>query len=258
MLHAPSELEFELRPDMHRLKATYGLLPSAWEDPKGSEGATFEVWHVPPAGEPKRLYRDQLDPKRVPADRGHHTLEVELPKPTEGRIRLLIYATHPQNNAFNHTYWAALVAEGFPAVITTPTVPVPYETVTAQHGYNELPEGDRQVIFVHAPSELVFPLPAKLRQLSGHFGLIAGAYSGTEPTDGGRFVIEGERPDGQRVELWHRDLDPQNRSEDRGFLSFTVTLPPEGFRRLVFRTSPRPGHGVIRSWTFWHELRLAP
>lgn len=257
MVHAPSEMEFELRPGMHRLKGTYGMLPTAWNGPKGSAGATFEIWHLPPRGDARRLFQIRLNPVHIPTDRGPRAFEIELPKPAEGSIRLVTLPTHPQDNAFNHTYWAALTAEEFQATIATPGRPILHEKITAPNGFNELSQDGRMVTYVHAPAELVFPRPAALHRLTGSCGLLASAYSEKEATEGARFIIEGEDADGRRVELWSRELDPQSDPADRGFIPFAVSLP-DGPVRLVFRTDARAGHGVNRGWTFWHALRLDP
>lgn len=258
MVHAPSEIEFDLLPGMHRLKGVYGLLPSAWNGPKGSAGATFEVWHLPGQGEPRRLHQIRLNPVHIPGDRPPRALNVELPRPAGGRIRLVTAPTHPQDNSFNHTYWADLTAEEFQANLATPGAPIPHAKVTAPHGYNELPEGGHEVIYLHAPSELVFPLRAGLRVLTGTCGLLTSAWSDQEVTEGARFIIEGEQADGRRTELWSRVLDPEASPTDRGFIPFTVTVPPENYVRLILRTDARRGHGLNRAWTFWHDLRLDP
>jgi hypothetical protein len=257
MVHAPSEIEFDLQPGMHRLKGTYGLLPSAWNGPRGSAGATFEIWHLPPQGAGRRLFQVRLNPVHIPADRGPRAFDVELPKPAEGIIRLVTLPTHPQDNSFNHTYWASLTAEEFQASIATPRLPLPHEQITAPNGYNELTQDGQIVTYAHAPSEIVFPRPAALRRLTGSCGLLASAYSEKEATEGARFSIEGEYPDGRRAELWSRELDPQTRAADRGFIPFSVVVP-DGAVRLIFRADARPGHGFNRAWTFWHDLNLAP
>lgn len=258
LAHAPSEIEFELRPGMRRLTGIFGMVSSAWTGPKGSVGATFEVWHLPANGKPSRLYQAQLDPVHVAKDRERQTLLVPLPSPAEGRIRLMTLPTHPEDNSFNHTYWAALTAEGSPPVITRHGSALEPEKVVARFGYSEMEYQQRWVLYAHAPSEIVCRPSADVRHLTGSFGLIDQAYAGSERCEGARFVVEGEYANGQRVELWSRELDPQNRPEDRGFISFSLPVPPDDFERLVFRTDARPGHGLSRAWTFWHDLRLDP
>ncbi|HEX2861418.1 MAG TPA: hypothetical protein VHN79_07250, partial [Lacunisphaera sp.] len=258
MVHAPAEIEFELQPGMHQFTATFGMMHTAWSGPEGSVGATFEVWHLPVEGEPVRLYQAKLDPVRDQADREPQTLSVQLPHPAEGRIQLRAHASHPENNAYNHTYWAALAVKEFPVPIATPESPLPQEKTKTRFGCAEVENLQRQVVFIHAPSELTYRLPPHLRRLTGSFGILAAAYAGPEVTAGGRFVIEGEHADGRRVELWSHELDPQNRREDRGFIPLSLSLPPEGFSRLILRTDARPGHDLNRAWTFWHDFRLAP
>jgi hypothetical protein len=260
MVHAPSEIEFTLRPGMNRLAGIFGLMPSAWNGPKGSAGAIFEVWHLPSAGEPKLLHGQLVDPVHNSGHRGHQAFQVDLPQSAEGRIRLVARPAQPQDNSFNHTYWGALQALEFHANISTPAGPVAESHIEARFGYGEMVEAKRKVLFAHAPSEIVFPLPRGLRRLTGEIGLLASAYAGPELTEGSQFLIELENASGQRTVVWQRDLTPQEVAADRGFIPFTVDLPDLGSApgRLILRTDARAGHGFTRAWTFWHDLRLAP
>jgi hypothetical protein len=195
---------------------------------------------------------------REPQDREPQVLSLTLPAPAEGYIRLRTVAMHPQDNSFNHTYWAELAAEGSQPVITTAGAPLLPERVRAPYGHSEIEYQQRPVLFAHAPSEIICPVMPNVRQLAGFFGLIDAAYTSSEPTAGGRFVIESENTAGERTELWSRELDPQNRSEDRGFIPLSVAVDGTRVERVIFRTEARPGHGLNRAWTFWHDLRLDP
>ena len=257
MVHAPSVIEFALAPGMYRLSGVLGFLPEAWKGPKGSAGAIFEVWHLPPGGPPKLVYHQLLDPVHNPQNRGIQTFSTILPSPATGAIRLVTRPAHPEDNAFNYTYWGQLVAEEFPARIATPGLPIRFQEIEARFGFSEMDEAGEKVIFAHAPSQIVFPLDGKLTRLQGKFGLIVAAYSGREPTEGARFAVVFEDPSGQRTVLWSREIDPQAVPGDRGFLPFSVTVPAQS-GHLILRTDARAGHNYARAWSFWHDLQLEP
>ncbi|HWA26780.1 MAG TPA: hypothetical protein VG734_14070 [Lacunisphaera sp.] len=259
MIHAPSQLDFPLRRGMHRLSGTFGLLPTAWTGPKKSAGAFFEIWHVPPHGDIRLLREQRVDPAQNPAQRGPVSFSIELPYPQEGLLRLITRPAHPQDNAFNFTYWGPLVAEDFSAVLQTPDQPIHSSAAEAEYGLSDIQEEQRNVVFAHAPSRLTFPVPPGLRQLTGQAGLLAGAYAGApdDATKGGRFIVEAETAPGQRTVVWQRDLNPREIPADRGFIPFSVRLPP-ATTTLFLRTEARPGCPLNRAWTFWHQLRLDP
>lgn len=260
MLHAPSTVEFPLRTGMHRLTGVLGLLSPAWNGPKGSGGAMFEIWHLPPDGEPKLLHSQLADPVHNEGHRGLQRFSISLPQPATGALRLVTRPAHPTDNAFNYTYWGELVAREFPAALATPGASVPHAEIEAKYGYDSLEEAGKTVLFAHAPSRLVFPLPSHFARLRGEFGLLANAYlNSSEPTEGARFVVEYETSSGQRTVLWQRDLNPQELVADRGFIPFSVDLPAVGEPgRIILRTAAREGHGYTRAWTFWHGLTLEP
>jgi hypothetical protein len=257
MVHAPSTVDLPLRPGMFRLVGVMGLLPAAWTGPKGSAGAIFEIWHQPPAGEARRLLSQRVDPVHNESHRGLQPFAVSIPQPAAGTLRLVTKPAHPEDNAFNYTYWGELAARGFLGSINSPDGLIAQTEVEARFGFDELEEAGEPVTFVHAPSRLVFPLTRSYARLHGEIGLTAAAYSGTERTDGARFLVEYENASGQRTVLWQRDLDPQDVAADRGFVPFSVDLPANiASGRLILRTDARDGRGYTRAWTFWHKLQL--
>ncbi len=258
MTHAPSRQDFTLREGMHRVKGIIGLLSTAWTGPKKSAGAIFEIWHDPIVGEPRRLFQRRLDPGHNESERRPLPFSVDLPYPTEGRLRLLTLPAHPEDNSFNYTYWGELVAEPFQTVITTPTDVIRSSEAHAQFGFAETEESGKPVTLAHMPAVLVFPLRSSGRHLTGGIGLLRDAYQGSDATAGGRFTVEFEDTRGRSTVLWQKDLNPRDNPGDRGIIPFTVELPPDANGRLVLRTDARPGHGPSRGWTFWHDLRLSP
>lgn len=256
MAHAPSRFDFPLQKGMHRLTGTLGLLPEAWTGPKKSAGAIFEAWHVPPAGPPKLLFHYLADPGHNPDQRTARAFSVDLPYPNDGLIRLVTRPSHPEDNAFNYTYWGPLTAEEFSATILTPDQPLISTQAETTFGFADLAEANRPVLFAHAPSRLSFPL--RPGTLTGEIGLLAAAYTGPDATAGGLFIIEVEDDTGRRTMVWQRELNPRDVPADRGFISLSVDLPRLVSGRLILRTEARPGQSLVRAWTFWHGLRIDP
>jgi hypothetical protein len=259
MAHAPSAVEIPYPVGAQRLSGVLGMLAEAWTGPKGSAGAAFEIWHVPPEGEPKQLLNMIVDPVHHEDNRGLLAFTVPLPAGATGLLRLTTRAAHPQDNSFNYTYWGELRAKTAAAEIVTPGAPIPCTTIEAKHGHDEFVVGGRVVTFVHSPSRLVFPVDQPYARLRGELGLMPGAYAPGESTDGARFLVEWEDDSGRSTVLWQRDLDPQNVAADRGFIPFSVDLPKEAKKgRLILSTDARPDRAYTRSWTFWHGLTLEP
>lgn len=257
MIHAPSQIELPLLPGMYRLNGLYGMMDSSWSGPKGTAGTVFEVWHVPPQGEPHHLASMTLDPVRNPKHRGPQRFSIVLPQGAAGKIRLLTYAAPGTLNDFNYTYWGQLEFQEFSTTLASPDGAVRNIGSDAQFGFAQVDEAGREVIFAHPPARLDFQLPRPYARLRGEIGLIAAAYAGSDRSSGARFVIDYEGPDGHRTVLWQRELDPQNVAADRGFVPFTVDLPADAQRaRISLRTEARTGMPLTRAWAFWHNLHL--
>jgi hypothetical protein len=108
----------------------------------------------------------------------------------------------------------------------------------------------RVVMVVHAPSEMVFNIPAGATKVSGWHGILAGAYAEPNNTNGAEFIITWSNG-AQSAELYRRFLDPKRNSGDRGLKNFRLDighLPPG---RLYFRILPGPYNDVSWDWTAW-------
>jgi hypothetical protein len=111
------------------------------------------------------------------------------------------------------------------------------------------------VMVMHAPSEMIFDLPANATTLSGRHGYVAGAYTDSGKTNGGDFVITWS--DGRNsIEIYRRFLNPLTKVEDRGLLSFQLDLTPYKGGRLYFRTLPGPFNDKGWDWTAWTDIEV--
>ena len=114
----------------------------------------------------------------------------------------------------------------------------------------------KDVLLTHPDSSLEFPLRSGDLHLQGGFGLLAGAYSNGNATDGVEFVVEYVPAIGQPTILWRRHLDPVAQSGDRGLQKFSVELPQPATGRVILRTQNMPGHNAAWDWSFWADLRF--
>jgi len=112
-------------------------------------------------------------------------------------------------------------------------------------------------IKAHAPSQLVWPIPAGAKTFQGGFGIFEGAYQNPpDATDGADFIIDHVSVDGRHTTLLRRALDPVARREDRGLQHFNVTLPINSQGRLELTiTTGAQGNGSF-DWTYWQDLRV--
>jgi hypothetical protein len=112
--------------------------------------------------------------------------------------------------------------------------------------------------FAHAPSSLVYRLPAGVTALRGGYGLRAGAYAGENPspTDGAEFIIRWRPAGGGEQILLRRLLRPREEPADQGVQSFRFVLPPHPGGELELVTGPGPSGLATSDWSFWAGLFL--
>ncbi|HEX2862883.1 MAG TPA: hypothetical protein VHN79_14645, partial [Lacunisphaera sp.] len=140
--------------------------------------------------------------------------------------------------------------------VSAPLTPI---RATAPHGasLNVMDDG-RMEYFAHAPSSLVYRVPAQASAIRGGFGFRPGAFAPDNrgPTDGVEFTIRW-RPDGSSEQiLFRRLLQPREKTEDRGIHSFRVSLPPHSGGELELVTGTGPFENSASDWSFWSDLVL--
>lgn len=256
--HAPASFTFAQVPGMSELTGEFGLLDSAWQGPKKSAGAIFELQQVHADQSTTLLFSRTLLPATHPADRGVQNFQVPVPNSPQAMLRFITRPAHPSDNSFNHTFWHGLQARDFSTTIPWQQSRISSVASEAPNGFAIMDEAGQNVLFAHAPSRLVFPLPPGARQLKGNLGLIQRAYTAGGHTDGATFLVEVEDANGGHTLLYRRLLQPREIPEDRGAQSFTIDLPdiPDG--RLILRTEASPSGRLDFTWSYWHDLRFGP
>ena len=112
-----------------------------------------------------------------------------------------------------------------------------------------------QLIVLHAPSEMIFNMPANATEVSGMFGFVPGAYTSGGNTNGAEFVVYWSNGS-QNVELFRRFLDPVHNTGDRGLQSFKVSLASVSGGRLYLRIEPGPYGNFAWDWTGWTGIDI--
>ncbi|MBI2517733.1 MAG: glycosyltransferase family 39 protein [Opitutae bacterium] len=171
-----------------------------------------------------RLYQ-----MRDPGDTTEDTAEVSLPADVAASLKL--------------------------PMLGTPLVPL---RASAPHGGNLTTVGGRREYFAHAPSSIVYRLPANVTTLHGGFGIRADAYGPENrgPTDGAEFIIRWRRDGGTEQALLRRLLRPREVQADRGIQSFQINLPPHQGGELELVIGTGLYENSASDWTFWSDLVL--
>ncbi len=125
---------------------------------------------------------------------------------------------------------------------------------TALNPPNEDLIDKRKVMIMHAPSEMVFDVPAGATEMQGYYGFIPGAYSDGGRTNGAEFVAYWSGG-GEPVILHERYLDPVKKMGDRGLQKFSVKLP-KGTGQVFLRINPGPFGEFAFDWTGWSGIEF--
>jgi hypothetical protein len=131
--------------------------------------------------------------------------------------------------------------------------PLSYE---AYVGVAEATIDGRTVALLHAPSRMIFDVPAGSRTVSGQFGFVETAYTKGGWTNGARFIVYAS--DGSNhIELFSQFLNPVSIPADRGLHDFSVPLPGPSGLRLYLETDPGPFNDNGWDWTCWTNIAIS-
>lgn len=129
--------------------------------------------------------------------------------------------------------------------------PISYEALNPP---NEDLIDKRPVMVMHAPSQMVFEVPAGATMIQGAFGFVAGAYLNGGRTNGAQFTVFWT--DGNdRVVLHERYLNPLVRLNDRGLQNFSAKLP-KGTGHVIMRVDPGENGDYAFDWTGWTGIEF--
>ena len=106
---------------------------------------------------------------------------------------------------------------------------------------------------LHAPSKLEFAVLEGATSVSGAFGFVDTAYTGSGQTDGATFRILWQDSH-QQVGLYERRLDPLNVPGDRGLQDFRIDLKGLSGGKLVLQIDPDATGNW--DWTAWTGVKI--
>jgi hypothetical protein len=108
---------------------------------------------------------------------------------------------------------------------------------------------------MHAPSEMVFEIPAGASIISGKHGFVPGAYTNGGKTNGADFIVAWS--DGRdMIEIYRRRLEPLKTVEDRGLLSFQLDISKFKGGKLYLRTGVGEFNDAGWDWTAWTDIEI--
>ena len=129
--------------------------------------------------------------------------------------------------------------------------PISYEALNAPN--EDIIDG-RTVMIMHAPSQMIFEVPAGATMIQGDFGFVPGAYQNGGRTNGALFTVYWT--DGSdRFVLHERYLDPVPRLNDRGLQHFSAKLP-KGTGNVIMRIDPGEFGEYAFDWTGWTGIEF--
>jgi hypothetical protein len=109
-------------------------------------------------------------------------------------------------------------------------------------------------MIMHAPSQMVFEVPAGATKITGSYGFVSGAYSGGGKTNGAEFLISST--DGSTATiLQERYLNPVTNPDDRGLQKFELALP-KGAVRVTLQVKPGLYGEYAFDWTGWTGIEI--
>lgn len=108
LVHNPGLVTYDLARGTRSLEGFFGILAGAYES-GSTDGVEFVVEQVAAEGRRTVLWRRFLDPARVPEDRGHQALHLNLPAPSAGsRLELRTTDLPGHKSDWDWSYWTGL------------------------------------------------------------------------------------------------------------------------------------------------------
>lgn len=269
LIHAPSEMVFNIGPGATSFHAKYGIADAAYQGANHTAGAHVRVEWQAADGSVRTLFERKLDPLNQPADRGLQDLNLDLHG--FGAGMLVIKDTVELTNAWAWTTWSDVEIQ--PISVTGPggqPVLTGANHVIMRYGRFAAPPlaahahipiiavnvDGTPMIQAHAPSEIALQIPRNSTRVVGRFAYQRSAYTNGAATDGADFSVVWKSGDEERV-LFKRYLDPVRAAADRGvqtFLAKLEGLPPGG--TILLRVDPGPAHDTSWDWTCWSDVAV--
>lgn len=257
-LQAPGEFIWKLRGHERAVRFTYGFNPTAYLDGT-TNGAGFTL-RLREGEIVREIFHHKLEPRAKAADRGAQHAAIILPPVMPGaQLELAVDSGDFNDSAWDWVYLANLdfersarfTAAQFPLYARLP------DSATAPVASLFQLNGHPSFLQLHAPAQLVYRLGGSEKNLRFTYGFLAGAYQNGNLTDGARFLVLLEGPDGVSLPLLDRLLDPLKQIADRGPQPAVLALPDfSPGTRLVLKIEPGPNGNNSWDWTYISRVAL--
>lgn len=107
VVHAPSEVRYDLEPGVYVLRGGFGIMPDAWLQ-KLTDGAGFNVSLRDTQGREAPMFKRFLDPVRNEKDRGTHPLKLTIDVSTHTYVVLRTTVGKKNDGNGDWAYWTGL------------------------------------------------------------------------------------------------------------------------------------------------------
>lgn len=107
VLHARSEMTFNIKEGAQRASGGFGMLPGTYEKGGNTDGAEFALYWSN-GGERVELFKRFLDPVHQMKDRGLQRFDVALPQQPGGRLFLVVKPGPANNHSWDWTCWTGI------------------------------------------------------------------------------------------------------------------------------------------------------
>jgi 4-amino-4-deoxy-L-arabinose transferase-like glycosyltransferase len=247
-----SHLIYPRRPDMDQVKITYNLRAPA-AGVTGMDRCTVTAYFEEEGGDLEKVFMRRLDPAHRGSDRGRQTDQFALPPGKSGRLVLTMNQTSANGSGPGRFFWESVAGYRGLLGIQQDDRTIYPERSRSPYEITPMEFRERKVVMAHAPSLFEFPVDAGMIEVTGRFGLLDSAWTGSKKTIGAVFEIIQVGVDGKERMLMQRSLDPANHVSDRGLADFKIKLPSaDGHLRFITR-SPNAAINDY-CYTFWQGL----
>lgn len=114
----------------------------------------------------------------------------------------------------------------------------------------------RSAFNAHAPTDLIFQPPAGATEIVAEFGIVDGAFTGKNHTEGVEFRVENVDPAGRHHTLHTIYLSPNERPADGGMKTMRFSLPAGLKGQIWFRTLPGHTGSIACAWAYWAQIDI--
>ena len=257
-LQVPGEFIWKLRGNERAVRFTYGFIPTAYLD--GITNGAGYTLRLREGEIVREIFHHKLEPRAKAADRGaQHAAIIRPPVRPGAQLELVIDSGDFNDSAWDWVYLANLDFERS-ARFTSAQFPLyarlPDSAIAPVASLFQL-NGHTSFLQLHAPAQLVYRLSGSEKNLRFTYGFLTDAYQNGNLTDGARFLVLLEGPDGASLPLLDRLLEPLKQQADRGPQPAVLTLPDfSPGTRLVLMIQPGPTGNNSWDWTYISRVSL--